>query len=137
MVDQRRLGLAATGVLVSALLGGALLNAESMEVVSFDADIAPMLKRDCLICHMPGDEQGDLSLYPDAYVRLTTVPSAQSPLLLVKPGSAEQSYLYHKVKGSQQASGGSGARMPFQRQPLDETQIERIRLWIEQGAKNN
>lgn len=137
MICHSRLELILTGVFLPALLWVTLSNAKATQDISFEADIVPVLKRNCLICHMPGDEQGELSLYPDAYVSLAIVPSVQSPLLLVKPGSAEDSYLYHKIAGSQQTVGGSGLRMPYQRQPMDESQLERIRLWIEQGAKKN
>lgn len=126
-----------TGVLALCLLHCDLYYAEQVEEVSFSEDVAPILKRNCLICHMPGDKQGNLSLYPDAIVSLREVSSTQSPLFLVKPGSAEQSYLYHKIAGTQEDVGGFGARMPFQKKPLHEDKIETVRQWVEQGAKNN
>lgn len=125
--------------MISGLLLGSTLvpAAHAAEGVSFSEDVLPVLKRHCVICHLPGDEQGELSLHPDAYGNLASAPSSQSPLVRVKPRSAESSYLYHKLKGTQDAVGGSGALMPFQRDALDEAQIEMIRLWIEQGAKRN
>lgn len=105
--------------------------------VSFKADVAPILTSYCVMCHLPGAEQGGLSLYPDAWALLVNVPSKQSPLLQVEPGSPEKSYLYVKLIDTGESVGGSGQVMPVQQPPLEQEQIELIRLWIEQGALNN
>ena len=105
--------------------------------VSFKTDVMPILNNYCVMCHLPGADQGGLSLYPDAWSLLVDVPSAQSPLMQVKPGSPEDSYLYVKLIDSGASVGGSGQQMPVQQPPLDPDQIKTIRLWIEQGALNN
>ena len=105
--------------------------------VSFEKDIVPMLNNYCVMCHLPGGEQGGLSLYPDAWSALVGIPSKQSPLLQVEPGSPDKSYLYIKLIDSGESAGGSGLLMPIQQPPLDQDQIETIRLWIAQGAKQN
>jgi len=107
------------------------------DTVSFKEDVVPILNRHCVMCHLPGAEQGGLSLYPDAWTQLVDIPSAQSPLMQVKPGSPEDSYLYVKLIDSGASVGGSGQQMPGQQPALDKDQIETIRLWIEQGAQNN
>ncbi len=134
----RRQVLAGAGAGAATASGGALKLGSSVAHaadVSFGTDILPLINRQCVICHMPGGEQGDLGLYSDAFGALVGVPSGQSPLLLIEPGSAERSYLYRKLVRTQDAAGGSGVRMPFQRDPLDAAQIESFRLWTEQGAK--
>jgi hypothetical protein len=105
--------------------------------VSFEKDVMPILNNYCVMCHLPGGAQGELSLYPDAWSELVGVPSKQSPLLQVEPGSPEKSYLYIKLIDTGESVGGSGQLMPVQQAPLDQAQIETIRLWIEQGAKQN
>jgi hypothetical protein len=45
--------------------------------------------------------------------------------------------LYLKLIGTQDTEGGSGLQMPIQQGSLSASQIELIRSWIEQGAKNN
>jgi hypothetical protein len=89
------------------------------------------------MCHLPGAAQADLVLYPDAWSELVGIPSSQSPLPLVEPGSADKSYLYLKLIDTQETQDGSGVQMPFQQNPLDAARLEAIRLWIEQGAKKN
>jgi hypothetical protein len=105
--------------------------------VSFEKEVMPILNNYCVMCHLPGGAQGGLSLYPDAWSEMVGVPSKQSPLLQVEPGSPDKSYLYIKLIDSGESVGGSGQLMPIQQPPLDPKQIETIRLWIEQGAQNN
>ena len=121
-------------LLPALLLASCSSNAET---VSFDQDILPILTQYCVMCHVPGAEQADLVLYPDAWSQLIGVSSTQSSLLRVKPGFPDKSYLYLKLIGTQETEDGSGLQMPFQQNPLDPAQIEAIRLWIEQGAKQN
>jgi hypothetical protein len=109
----------------------------SAEIISFDEDVVPILNQYCVMCHLPGAEQADLTLYPDAWSELVGIPSSQSGLSRVEPGSPDKSYLYLKLIDKQDTEGGSGLQMPFQQNPLDPAQIEAIRLWIEQGAKKN
>ena len=105
--------------------------------VSFEKDVLPILNNYCVMCHLPGGAQGGLSLYPDAWSEMVGIASKQSPLLQVEPGSPDRSYLYVKLIDSGVSVGGSGQLMPVQQPPLEQDQIETIRLWIEQGAEQN
>ncbi len=120
-----------------AIINSAPADGGSSGQVSFENDVLPILNSYCVMCHLPGAEQGDLGLYPDAWSRMVNVSSKQSPLLLVKPGSPDDSYLYIKLIDSGESVGGSGLLMPIQQAPLNQDQIEIFRLWIEQGAENN
>jgi hypothetical protein len=105
--------------------------------ISFEKAVVPILNDYCVMCHLPGAEQGGLSLYPDAWSELVDVPSKQSSLLQVEPGSPDKSYLYIKLIETGESVGGSGQLMPIQQPPLEQENIEIIRLWIEQGALKN
>jgi hypothetical protein len=107
------------------------------EAVSFEKDVQPILTNQCVVCHLPGDEQGDHSLYPDAWKNTVNVPSVQSALLLVEPGNPDASYFYLKLTGQHLAAGGSGEIMPFPHGPLSSAEIDVVRRWIEQGALRN
>lgn len=93
-------------------------------------------RRDCSsgVCH--GGGAGNLALtfsVAGNYENLVNVPSNdQSAVLLVKPGDAANSYVIMKIEGR-----GSGARMPLNRAPLDATDLNSIRDWINGGAANN
>ena len=108
--------------------------AASADTVSFRADVLPLLTTRCVMCHVEGAAQGNLTLYPDAWAQLVGVPSTQSPLKRVEPGAPDKSYLYLKVLGTHLEAGGSGLRMPFQQDPLSPAELELLRKWIEQGA---
>ncbi len=120
-----------------ALVLVALISTARAGSISFEKDVLPILNSYCVMCHLPGGEQGGLSLYPDAWSELVGIPSKQSPLLQVEPGSPDKSYLYIKLIESGESVGGSGLLMPIQQPPLVQDQIETIRLWIEQGAHQN
>jgi len=113
------------------------LPAVAAEPVSFEKDVQPLLTRHCVVCHLPGDAQGDHVLYPDARKNIVNVPSVQSPLLLVEPGEPEKSYFFLKLTGEHLEAGGSGEIMPFPHGPLAPEEISAVRQWIEQGAGNN
>ena len=128
-VMQRPAGIFALAV---AMAPGSGLADES----SFERDVLPVLKSQCLMCHLPEVELGGLSLHPDAWLSLVGIASKQSSLMLVEAGLPDKSYLYLKVIGMQESVGGSGLQMP-PAQRLDQAGLEAIRLWIEQGAKQN
>jgi len=105
--------------------------------VSFSTDIQPLFNSRCVACHQGVGDAG-LSLEPgEAYANLVNIASTQSPLVRVAPGNPEQSYLLHKLNGTQLQVNGSGARMPFGSSVLSEPQIKLVRDWISQGALNN
>lgn len=105
--------------------------------VSFQNDVMPVLTARCVMCHMDGAEQANLSLFPEAWSHLVGVPSTQSPLKRVEAGKPEQSYLYRKLMGTHLDAGGSGLRMPLQQDPLEPAFLDLLKQWIEQGAKQN
>jgi hypothetical protein len=79
-----------------------------------------------------------MALHPGAaYATLVGVPSVDSPLLRVKPGEPEQSYLIRKLEGTHIDAGGKGLRMPMDGVPLSDADIATIRQWVEQGAADN
>ena len=113
------------------------MESQSTTGVSFDREVLPILKRHCVICHMAGDTQGNFGLHPEPYLSLVSAPSGQSQLKVVEPGSLEDSYLYHKLMGTQASVGGEGTHMPYQRELLTKTDIDIISRWIIEGAKQD
>lgn len=126
------------GLLALLALGLPCAGLHAANEVSFSKAVAPILRVQCATCHMSGDEPGGMKLYPSAaYQSLVGVASAGSPLQRVAPGKPKQSYLLHKLQGTHLDVGGAGVQMPFAQPPLPEDSLQLIRLWIEQGAKNN
>ena len=105
---------------------------------SFKKDLMPLLQRQCVACHMTGDEQGQLGLMPKlAYSSLVKKQSTQAQMPRVAPGEPERSYLLHKLRGTHLDQGGSGARMPMGMPELSEEDLARLTAWIKAGAPDN
>jgi len=122
--------------LVAALLGGLLQAVVATAApVSFQREVLPIFKQHCMACHISGEEQGGLALAPRlAHASLVGVPSRESPLLRVKPGEPDASYLVRKIEGTHQEAGGSGVQMPMGDAALDAAARETIRRWVAEGA---
>lgn len=107
------------------------------EPVAFSARVLPVLEKSCFVCHSPDDDQGELSLLPDTWEKLVNLPSRQVAMKLVEPGSPEKSYLFLKMLGTHEEVGGKGRIMPIEQDALRPADIEAMRQWILQGAKND
>ncbi|RJG03355.1 hypothetical protein D3878_18610 [Noviherbaspirillum sedimenti] len=122
----------------SALLLSLFASSCLAQAVSFKKNVLPVFQRNCLACHVTGEEQGGLGLMPKlAYKSLVGKPSLQSGLPRVAPREPERSYLLHKLRGTHLDQGGSGARMPLGLQPLGDEEMAQIVAWIAAGAPNN
>ena len=89
----------------------------------------------CTQCHMgPGAPEGLRLDETNAYNDLVGTASGGKPTFLrVNPGNPETSYLILKLTGDAQIVG---ERMPSNGPPyLSETDIDTIRIWIEDGAQ--
>jgi hypothetical protein len=129
--------LSAASVLAGCLVCAALA-AQVSDPVSFKRDIVPLLKVRCAVCHLTGDEAGHMALHPAAaYKNLVGVASVESPLLRVKPGAPDQSYIVAKLEGRQIQAGGQGVRMPMDGDPLTADEVQQIRRWIGAGARDD
>ena len=90
----------------------------------------------CASCHT-GPSGGnlpagmDLSSAAASFANLVNVASLNEPSILrVAPGDAGNSYLVHKLEGTATV----GERMPQGGPFLDQTTVDAIRAWIDQGA---
>jgi hypothetical protein len=129
-------GLRLCVLLLLGLAGAGAARAD--EPVGFAKDIAPLLKSHCAPCHLTGEEPGQMALHPKgAYESLVGTQSTESKLLRVKPGSANDSYMIHKLEGTHLEVGGIGMRMPMEGAPLTADEIAMIRHWIDAGAPDN
>ncbi|MEW6169323.1 MAG: PE-PGRS family protein, partial [Pseudomonadota bacterium] len=76
----------------------------------------------------------NLSSAAASHAALVGVASLEVPeLLRVAPGDPDNSYLVHKLEGSQAV----GSRMPLGGPFLSEAEIGEVRQWIESGALND
>ena|SRR3972149_3197456 len=99
--------------------------------VSFKQDVYPILSENCLSCHKPGTEgyiKSGLGMENyDAVMKGTKF----GPVIIA--GSHISSTLVLLLE----RKGHPSINMPKDKAPLADSQIEVIRKWIDQGAKNN
>ena len=88
---------------------------------TYTADIAPILNN-CTGCH------GNAGGFALNYNNLFTASSIG--MNYITPGDPSQSYLWHKINGTQSSVGGSGSKMGN----LSNSQLSTIEEWITQGA---
>ena len=122
-------------VLASACAAEVAEEDDGMEAVSFALTVQPLIDQTCN-CHQTSPIlMAPFSLKPgEAYDNLVSKPSAQvMTMALVTPGSLNESYLWHKLNGTQLEVGGLGAQMPSTL-PLDAEDLHVFELWIASGA---
>ncbi len=108
--------------LILICISGSILAAAE---VDFGRHIEPILRVACQRCHGPAKQSGGLRLDGAAAVRDGGI---SGPAIV--PGDAAASLLYQKITGT-----AAGSRMPLEGPELAPWQIERLRLWIDEGAE--
>lgn len=103
-----------------------------VEDVSYIADIQLIFNGSCggAGCHLESSQSGvNLS----SYDQVMNSTGLQYERAIVQRGEPDASPLVDKIEPNPQ----HGQRMPFARDPLSNRQIEEIRVWIEEGARDN
>ena len=96
--------------------------------VSYSQHIDPLFQQRCALggCHAGSSGQAGLDLFAPSYNSLMN----HQPKL-VNPGSSNNSLLSERIDGR------IPPQMPYLSQPLTTNQINGIKKWIDEGAKNN
>lgn len=89
----------------------------------FRTKVAPVLERRCLTCHNDSKQKGGLTLQTAAGL-LKGGDSGEA----IKPSDPSASLLLDMISGEK-------PEMPKTGNPLDRTEVDAIRQWIQQGAK--
>lgn len=108
--------------------------------VSYSQDVFPIVSERCTECHSGGGEGESASGFSVATYDDLMQGTQYGPVIV--PGSAISSTLYHMVSGTvdpsiQMPPHAPEALAQGRGKPLTEKQIQTVRLWIDQGAKNN
>ena len=100
------------------------------DTVSYANDIHPIIKQWCIRCHEKDDENPS-NFAMDTYQLMRTSGTTKN---IIVPGNAEESYLIKKL----QPHPPKGSQMPmFSKKHLSKENVDLIKKWIDQGAKNN
>lgn len=108
--------------------------------VSFKDDVNPILTSNCLICHIGSGEGSVKSAFSVQNYNTLMKGTKFGPVVV--PGDSESSTLYRlinqKVDPKIQMPPSHDESMAEGRlDPLTTEQVETIKMWIDQGAKNN
>lgn len=99
--------------------------------VSYNKEVQPILAKNCSECHAPGQKGFEASGLDTTTYQALMKGGKFGPL--VKPGDALSSSLNMLVEGRAHAS----IRMPHGREKLPDKDIETLKVWVNEGAKNN
>ena len=99
----------------------------------FAENIKPIIEQECVYCHNPNLAEGELDLVTDPYSTLLENESSQSDYPLITPENHLESYLWHKLNGTQSLAGGSGTRMPLDK-GMNSELADEVQVWIDLGA---
>jgi len=96
--------------------------------VSYSKHVDPLFQQRCALggCHAGSSAQAGLDLFAPSYSSLIN----HQPRL-VNPGASNNSLLVQRLDGR------IAPQMPYMSQPLNSNQLNGIRKWIDEGAKNN
>lgn len=108
-----------------------LLAACAPRDVGFRADVQPILAKYCLECHVPGGTGFEASGFDMSDYDSLMRGGRYGPFVI--PGDPLSSTLNVLVEGRAHPS----IRMPHGRGKLDEREIEILRVWVQEGAKND
>ncbi len=119
------------GSLVAAALCLTACAPSSPSGVSYSKDVQPILAKNCSECHAAG-QKGLAASGLDTTSHQNLMKGGKfGPL--VKPGDALTSALNMLVEGRVHAS----IQMPHGKEKLAAKEIETLKVWVNEGAKNN
>jgi hypothetical protein len=113
-------------LLTGAFVLAVSANAQNAAKLTFEKDVFPIIKSNCLPCHLAENENPS-GLALDNFK--TTMKGGEHGNTVV-PGKPKESYLYLKLL----PNPPFGKQMARSRRKLTEEEIRTIYDWIEQGA---
>jgi len=130
-MSSQRKAWAALAVCMAVGAGCTGKQGEPQREMSFKADVQPILKSNCVVCHRPGGEgykKNGLNL--ETYAGLMK-GIARGPV--IDPGSSSTSILVRAVN----RDSNPPIVMPHRNPPLPKHDLEVLQAWVDQGAHDN
>ncbi len=110
----------------------AVTSCDRENVISFSKDVRPVLDQNCMMCHQTGGEGEQASGFGMETYAALMKGTRFGPMIIA--GDVEGSNMVVLMEGRADPS----ISMPHgQQQSISRQDIQTIRRWIEQGAKNN
>ena len=103
-------------------------NAEEQQPVSFYEQIRPIFQAQCHGCHQPARDSGKYVMTDFGKL----VAGGESETAAIVPAKVDESYLVELI-----TPADGKAEMPKGKKPLSEVEIDLIKRWIAEGAKDD
>lgn len=116
---------------VSSLLPLAMIACSSEPEISYAQDVKPVLDKNCLECHQENGAGTLASGFDMSSFDGLMKGTHHGPMVI--PGDPEGSNLIVLIEGRADPS----ISMPHGKDSISDTDIQMIRSWVSQGAKNN
>lgn len=116
-------------ILVATLAAANFLlwqNIRQSRRVDFNTQIKPIFNQKCIVCHGGVKQSGGFNLL----TRELALQPTESGKLAIVPTKPDQSELLRRIRHHDPAE-----RMPYREKPLENSEIELLERWIQQGAE--
>ena len=128
-------GTSGKWLLLAALpiaLAGALTACAREEAVSFSQDVKPIIDKNCLACHKEGGEGFEASGFSMLTYDDLMKGTKFGPMIISGDSAGSNMIVLMEGRADPSISMPHGAMKPVRK-----ADIETLRLWVDQGAKNN
>ena len=115
-------------VLVVILIGLATVSVmffKKEQKIDFNAQIRPILNKNCITCHGGVKQNGGFSVL----FREEALGNTESGKPAIIPGDPEHSEFIRRI-----TTHDTEERMPLEKNPLSQDEIDLLRTWVKQGA---
>lgn len=113
-------------------LAGALTGCAREEAVSFSQDVKPIIDKNCLACHKEGGEGFEASGFSMLTYDDLMKGTKFGPMIIGGDSAGSNMIVLMEGRADPSISMPHGSM-----DPVRKADIETLRLWVDQGAKNN
>ena len=128
-------GTSGKWLLLTALpiaMAGALTACAREEAVSFSQDVKPIIDKNCLACHKEGGEGFEASGFSMLTYDELMKGTKFGPMIISGDSAGSNMIVLMEGRADPSISMPHGSM-----DPVRKADIETLRLWVDQGAKNN
>ena len=119
-------------VILFALSSFAITACQGEQAVSFAQDVQPILEQHCIDCHQPGGSGHEASGFSMTSYDALMKGTKYGPMVIAEDPEGSNMVVLMEGRADPSISMPHGNL-----DPVPQADIQTIRKWIEQGAKNN
>jgi hypothetical protein len=132
MIKTRTTGKWLLTAVLPIVLGGMLTGCAREEAVSYSQQVKPIIDKNCLACHVEGGAGYEASGFSMATYDDLMKGTEFGPMIISGDSAGSNMIVLMEGRADPSISMPHGSL-----DPIRQAEIETVRLWIDQGAKNN